>query len=276
MTRQELINQIKVKKSFLCIGLDTDVRKLPSSLMDEENPMLAFNKAIIDATHEFCVAYKPNLAFYEAMGSYGLKVFEDTVDYLKTKYPEQLVIADGKRGDIGNTGNLYARAYFKHFKVDAVTVAPYMGSDSVKPFLEFSDMWVAVLALTSNGGAQDFQLQKLSNGSYLFEEVIKQAVSWSDSEHMMFVVGATKAEYFRKVRQLAPNHFLLVPGVGTQGGDLASVANEGMTSECGLLVNASRSIIYAEDGEHFASAAANAARQLQHEMEHLLIQNKIL
>lgn len=276
MTREQLVENIKKKRSFLCVGLDTDVRKLPASLMDEENPMLQFNKAIIDATASFCVAYKPNLAFYEAMGSYGLQVFEDTIRYINEYYPDQFIIADGKRGDIGNTGSLYARAYAEHFKVDAITVAPYMGEDSVKPFFEGGDMWVVLLALTSNDGARDFQLQKLENGHYLFEEVLAQATKWSSHDHLMFVVGATQAEYLRRVRQLVPEHFLLIPGIGAQGGDLEMVVNEGITPDCGLLVNSSRGIIYADSGEHFATSAAHTARAIQQQMEHLLIEHKVL
>ncbi len=276
MTKQQLVDNIKEKRSFLCIGLDTDARRLPDCLMNEENPMLAFNKAIIDATNAYCIAYKPNVAFYESMGSYGIKVLEDTIAYINEKYPEQFIIADGKRGDIGNTANLYARAYFKHLKVDAITVAPYMGSDSVKPFLEYSDGWVALLGLTSNSGAEDFQLQKLENGKYLFEEVIEKATTWASDEQMMFVVGATKAEYIERVRAIAPTHFLLVPGVGAQGGDLQALVAGGITPQCGLIVNSSRGIIYADSSEQFAHAAQREARKLQHEMESLLLQYNVI
>lgn len=276
MTRQELIAQIKEKHSFLCVGLDTDVKKIPSSLMDEENPMLSFNKKIIDATQPYCVAYKPNLAFYEAMGAFGLRVFEETVEYIRQKYPKQLIIADAKRGDIGNTASLYARSYFEYFKVDALTIAPYMGVDSVKPFLDNSGKWAILLALTSNNGAEDFQLKKLENGKYLFEEVISTALSWGTPEQLMFVVGATKPDYFQRIRQLAPDHFLLVPGVGAQGGDLQTLASYGLTADCGLLVNSSRGIIYADSSDRFAEAAGDAALKLQKEMEQLLLQHRVI
>lgn len=245
-------------------------------MMEKANPMLSFNKAIIDATSPYCVAYKPNLAFYEAMGSYGIRVFEETVAYIKEHYPQHFVIADAKRGDIGNTSSLYARAYFDHFKADAITIAPYMGADSVKPFLEYPELWVILLALTSNHGAEDFQLQPLASGKLLFEEVIEKAVSWADPEHLMFVVGATKPEYLRRIRELAPDYFLLVPGVGAQGGDLEAIANEGLTKDCGLIVNSSRAIIYADSGEYFDEVAANAARDVQQKMVQLLLKHDII
>ncbi|KXB38484.1 orotidine 5'-phosphate decarboxylase [Bacteroidales bacterium KA00251] len=276
MNRQQLIENIKEKHSFLCVGLDTDVKKLPASVMEKENPMLYFNKAIIDATSPYCMAYKPNLAFYEAMGSYGIKVFEETVEYIKTHYPSHFVIADAKRGDIGNTSSLYARAYFEHFKADAITVAPYMGADSVKPFLEYPELWVILLALTSNQGSEDFQLKSLENGKPLFEEVIETATSWASPEHLMFVVGATKPKYIQRIRELAPDYFLLVPGIGAQGGDLETVANEGLTMDCGLIVNASRSIIYADNSDFFAKAAAKAAQDVQQTMERLLVRKGII
>lgn len=276
MNRQQIIEAIKEKHSFLCVGLDTDVKKLPSSMMEKADPMLSFNKAIIDATSPYCVAYKPNLAFYEAMGSYGIRVFEETVAYIKEHYPQHFVIADAKRGDIGNTSSLYARAYFDHFKADAITIAPYMGADSVKPFLEYPELWVILLALTSNHGSEDFQLQPLASGKFLFEDVIEKAVSWADPEHLMFVVGATKPEYLRRIRELAPDYFLLVPGVGAQGGDLEAIANEGLIKDCGLIVNSSRAIIYADSGEYFDEAAANAAREVQQKMEQLLLKHSII
>lgn len=276
MTRQELITQIKEKRSFLCVGLDTDIKKLPPHLMREENPMLSFNKAIIDATQTFCVAYKPNVAFYESMGAFGLNVLERTIAYIKEKYPEQLIIADAKRGDIGNTGAMYARSYFEYFKADAVTVAPYMGEDSVKPFLEYPEKWVVLLALTSNSGASDFQLQQDAEGKYLFERVIEKSQTWSDPDHLMYVVGATQTEYLSRVRALAPNHFLLVPGIGAQGGDFDNLVAEGMTDECGLLVNSSRGIIYADSGERFATAAREAAEALRLQMEQALLKKGIL
>lgn len=276
MTKQELVEIIRKKRSFLCVGLDTDVRRLPEHLMLLENPMLEFNKAIVDATAPYSVAYKPNLAFYETMGAFGLKVLEETVIYIKEHYPEHLVIADGKRGDIGNTGSMYARAYFEYFKVDGLTVAPYMGVDSVKPFLDYPDKWVVLLALTSNTGAKDLQLLKDAEGKYLFEHVIEKSLQLAGSEQLMFVVGATHTEYLKRVRALAPHSFLLVPGIGAQGGDFVSLVAEGMTEECGLLVNASRSIIYADATEHFASVAANEANTLQKMMEAALIEHKII
>lgn len=276
MTREELIAQIVAKRSFLCVGLDTDVRKLPPHIMDEENPMLSFNRAIIDATEPSAVAFKPNVAFYESMGSYGMKVLEETIDYIKDKYPHMLVIADGKRGDIGNTGALYARAYFEHFHADGITVAPYMGEDSVKPFLAYSDKWVVLLALTSNDGSKDFQMQKNDHGEYFFESVIRTSQEWGDKEHLMYVVGATHPEWLERIRAIAPDHFLLVPGIGAQGGDFDAIVSAGMTKECGLLVNASRSIIYASNGERFAEAAHNEAEAVRLKMERALISKGII
>lgn len=276
MTKQELIENIKRKRSFLCVGLDTDVRKIPEHLLKEENPMLAFNKAIIDATADICVAYKPNVAFYESMGAFGIQVLDSTLSYIRENYPDQLVIADAKRGDIGNTGNLYARAFFEYFKADALTVAPYMGADSVKPFLEYSDKWVVLLALTSNKGATDFQLQMMEDGKYLFEKVLEESRSWSDPDHLMYVVGATQSEYLKRVRAIAPEYFLLVPGIGAQGGDFDQLVADAMTEECGLLVNSSRGIIYADSSEHFASSATNEAENLRRQMEAALISKGII
>ncbi|MDR2928021.1 MAG: orotidine-5'-phosphate decarboxylase [Cytophagaceae bacterium] len=265
MTSSELFAQIKKKKSFLCVGLDTDIRKIPQFLLDTVDPVFAFNKKIIDATARYVVAYKPNLAFYESLGVNGWSSLEKTVNYIRYTYPDLFIIADAKRGDIGNTSNLYARAFFDTMDFDAITVAPYMGEDSVKPFLTYAGKWVIVLALTSNTGAADFQFMK--EDDYLFERVIKKSAQWGDTDNMMYVVGATKAEMLKDIRKLIPNHFLLVPGVGAQGGSLAEVARNGMNHECGLLVNSSRQIIYAGTDEDFATKAAVAALETQMEME---------
>ncbi len=270
MNRKELIQQIKEKKSFLCVGLDTDEKKIPAHLLDRKNPLFEFNKEIIDATAPYCVAYKPNLAFYEAHGLKGMEVFEQTIQYLKENYPRHFVIADAKRGDIGNTSKMYARTFFEEYQVDALTVAPYMGEDSVTPFMEYEDKWVILLALTSNKGSFDFQLTKDENGEQLFEKVIKRSQQWGNEDNMMYVVGATRGKMFEDIRRIAPDHFLLVPGVGAQGGSLEEVCKYGMTKDCGLLVNSSRGIIYASAGEDFDQAAAKAAHELQKEMETLL------
>ena len=277
MTRQELIEQIREKQSFLCVGLDTDIDKMPKSLMEkvkkeyEEEELtfgmlLEFNSAIIDATAPYCVAYKPNLAFYEAYGMDGIAAFEGTVEYLQENYPHHMIIADAKRGDIGNTSKMYAKTFFEQYGVDALTVAPYMGEDSVTPFLGYKDKWVVLLALTSNKGSHDFQLTEDANGERLFEKVLKTSQKWGNNENMMYVVGATQGQMFEDIRKLAPNHFLLVPGVGAQGGSLQEVCKYGMTDDCGLLVNSSRGIIYASQGADFAEASAEAAHQLQQEM----------
>ena len=267
MNRKELVAQIQKKKSFLCVGLDVDLNKIPEHLLKEEDPIFAFNKAIIDATAPYCVAYKPNLAFYEAYGVKGLISFEKTVAYLQEKYPEQFIIADAKRGDIGNTSKMYAKTFFSEYNVDALTVAPYMGEDSVTPFIEgYDGKWVILLALTSNKGSFDFQLTEDKNGERLFEKVIKRSQQWGNDENMMYVVGATRGEMFKDIRAVAPNSFLLVPGVGAQGGSLQDVCKYGMIKDCGLLVNSSRGIIFASKGEDFAEAAANAAEKLQEEM----------
>ena len=271
MNQQQLFEQIQKKRSFLCVGLDTDIQKIPSHLMETSDPIFSFNKKIIDATAKFTVAYKPNLAFYESLGSQGWKSLEKTVGYLKSKYPEIFVIADAKRGDIGNTSNLYARAFFERLDFDAVTVAPYMGEDSVNPFMTYPDKWVILLALTSNKGASDFQfLQDEKSGDKLFESVLKTSQNWGTNENMMYVVGATKAEKLKEIRNFAPNHFLLVPGVGAQGGSLQEVAQNGMNDKCGLLVNSSRGIIYASVDVDFADKAGEAAKTVQQEMETLL------
>ena len=266
MTRQELINQIFTKKSFLCVGLDTDTKKIPQHLLAEEDPIFAFNKQIIDATAPYCVSYKPNLAFYEAFGIKGMVAFEKTVKYLQEHYPNHFIIADAKRGDIGNTSAMYARTFFDEYDIDALTVAPYMGEDSVTPCLGYDGKWVVLLALTSNKGSHDFQLTRDENGVRLFEQVLKKSQQWGDANNMMYVVGATQGELFTDVRKIAPDHFLLVPGVGAQGGSLSEVCKYAMTRECGLLVNSSRGIIYASSGEDFATVAAQKAKELQEQM----------
>lgn len=266
MNKRELFENIKRKGSFLCVGLDTDIKKVPACLMNEEDPIFAFNKAIIDATAEYCVAYKPNLAFYESMGVQGWISFEKTVAYLREQYPDQFIIADAKRGDIGNTSAMYARTFFEEIDLDAVTVAPYMGEDSVTPFLNYKDKWVILLALTSNKGSHDFQLTQDTNGERLFEKVLRVSQTWADSEQMMYVVGATQGAMFADIRKVAPDHFLLVPGVGAQGGSLEEVCKYGMNSECGLLVNSSRGIIYADNTENFALRAGEEAKILKEQM----------
>ena len=266
MTRKELIQQIREKQSFLCVGLDTDLKKIPQHLLAEDDAIFAFNKAIIDATAPYCVSYKPNLAFYEAFGVKGLMAFEKTIKYIKANYPNHFIIADAKRGDIGNTSTMYARTFFEEYDVDSLTVAPYMGEDSVTPFLGYEGKWVILLALTSNKGSHDFQLTESPDGERLFEKVLRRSQQWATDEQMMYVVGATQGEMFEDIRRLAPTHFLLVPGVGAQGGSLQEVCKYGMTKDCGLLVNSSRGIIYASQGEDFAEAAAEKARELQQQM----------
>ena len=292
MTRQELVANIRRKKTFLCVGLDTDLNKIPEHLLKEEDPIFTFNKAIIDATAPYCVAYKPNLAFYEAFGVKGMMAFEKTVKYLKENYPDQFIIADAKRGDIGNTSQMYARTFFGEYDVDALTVAPYMGEDSVMPFIETAPLclprggetkadqkasprgglegaknhWVILLALTSNKGSFDFQLTEDKDGERLFEKVIRKSQEWGNDENMMYVVGATRGEMFQDIRRVAPNAFLLVPGVGAQGGSLEEVCKYGMIEDCGLLVNSSRAIIYADKTENFAQVAAEKAREMASQM----------
>ena len=277
MNRQELIQQIREKQSFLCVGLDTDLDKIPQSVQkqvrkeyEEEEytfgMLLEFNTRIIDATAPYCVAYKPNLAFYEAYGMEGIAAFEGTIEYLKENYPNHFIIADAKRGDIGNTSKMYAKTFFKEYDVDSLTVAPYMGEDSVTPFLGYDGKWVILLALTSNKGSHDFQLIEDKNGERLFEKVLKQSQQWGNEDNMMYVVGATQGKMFEDIRKIVPNHFLLVPGVGAQGGSLQEVCKYGMTKECGLLVNSSRGIIYASNGDDFAEVAAEKAKELQKEM----------
>ena len=266
MNRQQLIEQIKTKKSFLCVGLDTDLKKVPQHILNEEDPIFSFNKAIIDATAPYCVSYKPNLAFYEAFGVKGLISFEKTVKYLKENYPHHFIIADAKRGDIGNTSAMYARTFFEEYDIDSLTVAPYMGEDSVTPFLGYEGHWVILLALTSNKGSLDFQMTNDEQGERLFEKVLKKSQQWGTKDNMMYVVGATQGRMFEDIRKLAPEHFLLVPGVGAQGGSLEEVCRYGMTSDCGLLVNSSRGIIYASTGSDFAEVAGQKAKELQEQM----------
>ena len=270
MNRKELTNAIRERKSFLCVGLDTDISKIPAHLQSHDNAIFEFNKAIIDATAPYCAAYKPNAAFYERYGAKGITALERTVAYIKEKYPRHFVIVDAKRGDIGNTAKMYADAFFNEMNADAVTVAPYMGSDSVTPFTDHKDKWTIVLALTSNKGSMDFQMTADANGERLFEKVIKTSCTWGSDENMMFVVGATRGALIADVRKIAPTHFLLVPGVGAQGGSLEEVCRYGMTADCGLLVNSSRGIIYADSSERFAEVAGEKAAELQKEMAQAL------
>lgn len=269
MTTKQLVTQINKKNSFLCIGLDVDLNKIPQHLLNLEDPIFEFNKAIIDATHHLCVAYKPNTAFYEAYGLKGWKSLEKTINYLNKNFPEIFTIADAKRGDIGNTSTMYAKAFFEDLAFDSVTVAPYMGKDSVEPFLAFKDKHTIMLALTSNQGAFDFQT-KTVDGKELYKQVLETSKSWKNSENLMYVVGATKAEYFSEIRKIIPDSFLLVPGVGAQGGNLQDVCKYGMTDTIGLLINSSRGIIYASKDENFATAAAIKAEELQKQMQIIL------
>lgn len=269
MTYDQLFEQIKKKKSFLCVGLDSDIAKIPSHLLEEEDPVFAFNKAIVDATAEVAIAYKPNIAFYECRGVEGWRSLEKTVAYIKENYPEIFTIADAKRGDIGNTSQMYAKAFLETLDFDAITVAPYMGEDSVTPFLQYEGKWVVLLALTSNKGAFDFQFFA-ENGEKLYERVLKKSQEWGNDRNMMYVVGATKADMLEGIRKIVPEHFLLVPGVGAQGGSLEEVARYGMNNHCGLIVNSSRGIIFADKTENFARRAGEEARKLQADMERLL------
>jgi len=271
MNRKELINQIKIKRSFLCVGLDTDIKKIPTHLLELEDPIFEFNKKIIDATKDLCVAYKPNIAFYESMGVSGWNSLQKTLDYIPN---DIFTIADAKRGDIGNTSNMYAKTFFENMNFDAVTVVPYMGSDSVEPFLEYADKWAIVLALTSNEGGLDFQKIENQNGKQLFKQVIETSNQWGSAQNMMYVVGATRAEQLSEIRAIIPNHFLLIPGVGAQGGNLQDVAQYGMNKDCGLLVNSSRGIIYAGDGIDFSAKVRIEAKKLQQEMAVLLSENQ--
>jgi len=270
MNYQQLVEQINAKGSFLCVGLDSDPAKLPAHLLGNEDPVYEFNRAIIDATAPYTIAYKPNLAFYEASGVSGWVSLERTIRYIREKYPEMFIIADAKRGDIGNTSKLYARSFFEHLDVDAITVAPYMGQDSVTPFLGYAGKWVILLALTSNPGSRDFQLTENNDGKRIFEEVIDKSQEWAGPEEMMYVVGATQGSMFADIRRHAPKHFLLVPGVGAQGGSLEEVCKYGMTDNCGLIVNSSRGIIFASSGTDFAEAAKREASKLAAQMRELL------
>lgn len=275
MRREELVEEIRSKGSFLCVGLDTDLDKMPKHLLLRPNPIFEFNKAIIDSTADYCVAYKPNLAFYEAYGLEGIKAFGETIRYLKANYPKHFIIADAKRGDIGNTSAMYAKTFFEEYDVDALTVAPYMGEDSVRPFLGYEGKWVIILALTSNKGSNDFQLFCDKDGERLFERVIKKGLEWGTTDNIMYVVGATKGNMFSEIRKVAPKSFLLVPGIGAQGGSLEEVCRYGLIGDCGLLVNSSRGIIYAGKGEDFAEEAAKAAREVRDKMS-LALQSSTL
>ena len=267
MNRVQLFEQIKKKQSYLCVGLDTDINRIPDHLLKYDDPVFEFNKQIIEATHDLCVSYKPNIAFYESLGSKGWRSLEKTLEII----PDEIfTISDAKRGDIGNTSSLYARAFFDQMNFDSVTVAPYMGEDSVKPFLEFKDSWVILLGLTSNKGSQDFQNLELTNGKKLFQEVLEKSQEWGTADNLMYVIGATKAEYFKEIREITPDHFYLVPGVGAQGGDLETLSKYGMNDHCGLLVNSSRGIIYASSGEDFAEKAREQALLLQSQMKVML------
>lgn len=270
MTRKELVENIRSKGSFLCVGLDSDIEKLPDCLKGHEDAVFTFNKAIIDATAPYCVAYKPNAAFYESRGAQGVIDLERTIAYIKDNYPDQLVILDAKRGDIGNTSKMYAKSAYEHLHADAVTIAPYMGEDSVKPFLDYDGKWAIVLALTSNKGSHDFQLIEDKDGKRLFEQVIETSSKWGSEDDMMYVVGATQGRMFEDIRRVAPRHFLLVPGVGAQGGSLEDVCKYGMIDDCGLLINSSRGIIFASKGDDYAKAAADAAKSLRDQMSALL------
>ena len=270
MNRGALIEQIRAKRSVLCVGLDTDLEKIPAHLLKEDDPVFAFNKAVIDATASSTVAYKPNIAFYESMGVKGWQSLEKTIQYLDERYPEIFTIADAKRGDIGNTSKMYAKAFFENMNFDSVTVAPYMGEDSVTPFLEFANKWVILLGLTSNKGAFDFQFIENAEGEALFESVVKKAQEWATADQLMFVLGATKTEHLARLRSIAPDHFFLVPGVGAQGGSLEEVLKQATNKDFGVLVNSTRGIIYQSNGLDFAQAAGSAARTLQQEMERLL------
>lgn len=269
MNRAQLVEQITKKNSYLCVGLDTDITKIPAHLKNSNDPVFEFNKQIIDATHEFCVAYKPNVAFYEALGAKGWESLAKTLEYIPT---ECFTIADAKRGDIGNTSSLYAKAFFEQMNFDSITVAPYMGEDSVKPFLEFKNKWVILLAHTSNSGSSDFQLIESKSGKKLYEEVITKSQQWGTPEQLMYVVGATRADKIAEIRKLAPEHFFLVPGIGAQGGDLAETSKHGLNNQCGLLVNSTRAIIYASSDKDFAKTAGVEAKKVKDEMAALLQQ----
>lgn len=273
MTREELFKEIQKKKSFLCVGLDSDPKKLPACVLDAEDPVFEFNKRIIDATKDYCVAYKPNIAFYEAQGTKGWESLQKTLDYIPNNI---FTISDAKRGDIGNTSSLYARAFFESMNFDSVTVAPYMGNDSVTPFLDYKNKWVILLALTSNQGGLDFQTEKLASGEYLFEKVLKKSLEWGNEENLMYVVGATRAEMLTQIRKIVPNSFLLIPGVGAQGGSLEDVAKYGLNDSCGLLVNSSRGIIFKSSEANFDQVAQQEAMAIQQSMEKILVENNLV
>ena len=273
MKTEHLLEQIYKKRSFLCIGLDVDLNKIPQHLLKEKDPIFAFNKAIIDSTNHLCVAYKPNIAFYEAYGLKGWRSLEKTINYLNENYPEIFTIADAKRGDIGNTSTMYAKAFFEDMEFDSITVAPYMGRDSVEPFLAFKDKHTILLALTSNTGSIDFQTKQI-DGTALYKQVLETSKTWTNSENLMYVVGATKAEHLKEIRKIIPNNFILVPGVGAQGGSLVEVCKYGINKQVGLLINSSRGIIYASNKSDFAEAAANKALELQQKMEEELTRLK--
>jgi orotidine-5'-phosphate decarboxylase len=275
MNHSELFENIKRKKSFLCVGLDSEIEKIPSSLLDKKDPVFQFNKKIIDATHRYTIAYKPNVAFYECYGAEGWNALEMTVKYIKENHPDIFVIADAKRGDIGNTSKMYAKAFLENMPFDAVTVAPYMGEDSVTPFISYKDKWIVLLALTSNKGADDFQYHN-EDGIRLFERVITVSQKWGSINNMMYVVGATRAEMLKEIRRMVPDHFLLVPGVGAQGGSLEEVSRYGMNNKCGLLVNSSRGIIFADSGENFDKIAGEKAHEIQVEMEKYLSERNLI
>jgi orotidine-5'-phosphate decarboxylase len=275
MTHSQLFENITRKRSFLCVGLDSEIEKIPSFLLKEKDPVFEFNKKIIDATHKYTVAYKPNVAFYECCGAKGWQTLESTVNYIKSNYPEIFVIADAKRGDIGNTSKMYAKTFLENMPFDAITVAPYMGEDSVSPFLSYKGKWVVLLALTSNKGADDFQYHN-DGGTKLFERVLTLSQKWGSTDNLMYVVGATRAETLKEIRQIVPDHFLLVPGVGAQGGSLAEVAKFGMNNRCGLLVNSSRGIIFADNSQNFDKVAGEKAQEMQVEMEGYMKERKII
>jgi len=277
MDSNTLFSNIKKKKSFLCVGLDSDIEKIPAALHREKDPVFRFNKEIIDATNEYVVAYKPNIAFYESRGADGWISLENTVEYIRSKYPEIFLIADAKRGDIGNTSRMYAKTFFEHLDFDAITVAPYMGEDSVSPFLEYPDKWVILLALTSNRGANDFQFSvDREDKTRLFEKVLQRSSGWGTENNMMYVVGATKAEMLRDIRKIIPDHFFLVPGIGAQGGSLEDVAEYGINNKCGLIVNSSRGIIFADNSDKFAQKAGEKAKTIALEMSTIMFQNHLL
>jgi len=275
MNHTQLFENILKKRSFLCVGLDTEIEKIPAVLLSSRDPVLEFNIRIIDATHEYSVAYKPNVAFYEASGAKGWQTLQETVKYIRKNYPDIFIIADAKRGDIGNTSKMYAKAFFENMDCDALTVAPYMGEDSVSPFLSYNGKWVILLALTSNKGADDFQYHN-ENGIRLFERILNVSQRWGDTDNLMYVVGATRAEMLKEIRKVVPRHFLLVPGVGTQGGSLEEVVRYGMTDKCGLLVNSSRGIIFADNSKNFDKVAGEKARQLQAEMKQYLTERRLV